>query len=149
MELVVTGNYLTKDLSPLAIAEVADRLRQGPTIEIPVKHEFTPHLYMRTALVPAKTAFISKVHKFEHPFVMTKGKILVWTREGGVVCIEAPFSGITKPGTCRLVYAMEDTVWTTFHVTDETDILTLEKNLVWTPREFADLKYQEVLNVNG
>ena len=34
---------------------------------------------------------------------------------------KAPFTGITHPGTRRLLFNHEDTIWTTFHVTDKTD----------------------------
>jgi hypothetical protein len=45
----------------------------------------------------------------------------VWTAEAGVVRLRAPYTGITTPGTQRIIYIHEDTIWTTFHVTDETD----------------------------
>lgn len=38
------------------------------------------------------------------------------------VIYEAPFIGVTKPNTRRMLYALEDTVWATCHVTQETDI---------------------------
>jgi hypothetical protein len=30
--------------------------------------------------------------------------------------------GQTQPGMKRVIYAITDTVWTTFHVTEETDV---------------------------
>ena len=33
--------------------------------------------------------------------------------------IVAPYTGQTKPGMKRVIYAVTDTVWTTYHPTDE------------------------------
>jgi hypothetical protein len=35
--------------------------------------------------------------------------------------VEAPYFGITEPGTRRVLVMLEDTVWTTFHATELTD----------------------------
>ncbi len=43
---------------------------------------------------------------------------------------EAPHTGITMPGTRRLLVMHEDTVWTTFHVTDLTDPKEIEDEIV-------------------
>jgi hypothetical protein len=37
---------------------------------------------------------------------------------------------ISAPGTKRVVYAVEDTVWTTVHVSNETDLDKLETQLI-------------------
>ncbi len=91
-------------------------------IELPLKHIFTPGLYQRIIYIPANTALTSRVHKYEHPFVISKGKIIVineLTNEREI--FEAPYHGITKPGTRRALCAITDTIWATFHVTDMTD----------------------------
>jgi len=93
-----------------------------PRVDCPVKHRFTPGLYIREIFVPAGTLFTSMEHRFEHPFVLCKGKIEVYSENEGAVIYEAPHCGITKPGTRRGVLALEDTIWITFHVTDETDV---------------------------
>jgi len=147
LETIVTGNLAKPDLSRAGIADLVDRLRATDrVVEVPVQHRFTPGLYIREVMVPANTAVITHVHKTAHPFVVSKGRIFVWTKNGGVVFLEAPFTGITEPGTCRLAVASEDTVWTTFHPnpTNETDVEKLEKMLVWTPREAASLEEREL-----
>ena len=32
--------------------------------------------------------------------------------------VDAPFHGVTTPGTVRLAIALEDSIWTTFHPVD-------------------------------
>lgn len=93
-----------------------------PRVECPITHRFTPGLYIREILIPAGTLLTSMEHRFEHPFVISKGRIEVFSEAEGAVTYEAPHCGITKPGTRRGLLAITDTVWTTFHVTDETDV---------------------------
>lgn len=113
---------LTQDLTKFSIDEFEAAIIDGPKVECPVTDRFTPGLYIREILMPAGTFITSMEHRTEHPFVISKGKILVTSDNEGQVLYEAPFTGITKPHTRRALYAIEDTVWTTFHVTEETDV---------------------------
>ena len=58
------------------------------------------------------------IHKIEHPYFVQKGDVSVLTDEG-IIRIKAPYNGITKPGTKRLIYMHEDTIWITVHATDK------------------------------
>ncbi len=89
---------------------------QLPQIDLPLVHRFTPGLYCREIFMPKGSVVISRVHKFEHPFVVSKGKVSVWCENDGWIFIEAPFTGVTKPGTRRILFVSEDCIWTTFHV---------------------------------
>ena len=98
--------------------EVIDQLEavlfNCPQIDCPLVHRFTPGMYIREIFMPAGTMLTSMIHKTEHPYVVSKGKVNVEIN-GVIENIEAPFFGITKPGTRRVLYILEDTVWTTFH----------------------------------
>lgn len=102
-----------------------DRLDQAmallPQQLCPLTHTFTPGLYTRTILMPAGTKLTSRIHMFEHPFVISKGVVRVRDGDGEWVTLSAPHVGVTKPATRRVLDVIEDTVWSTFHVTDETD----------------------------
>ena len=100
-------------------------LSKLPRVELPVTHAFTPGMYIREIKIPAGTMLTSMTHKTEHPFVLSKGSIKVTSDNEGSVIYEAPHTGITKPGTRRALHAITDVVWTTFHVTDETDVETI------------------------
>lgn len=97
--------------------------------ETPVKHYFTEGAYAREMLIPAGTLIIGKIHKHAHLNFITKGKVAVVTEFGREV-ITAPTTMISQPGTKRVVYALEDTLWTTVHVTDETDLEKIEDHVI-------------------
>lgn len=105
-----------------------------PAVECPLNHLFTEGLYIREVSIPAGSLVTSKIHKTEHPFVVSKGKALVCIDKGEWMAVEAPYTGITKPGTRRVVYVIEDMVWTTFHANpdnlteiEEIEDLVIEK----------------------
>jgi hypothetical protein len=93
-----------------------------PQAHLPVCHRFTPGMYIREIRIPAGTLLTSATHLTQHPFVLSKGTIQVISENEGPVIYEAPHTGITDPGTRRVLYAETDCVWTTFHATDETDV---------------------------
>jgi hypothetical protein len=113
------------------IDEVEGLLSNYPPIECPVIHRFIPGMYIREIYMPAGTFCTSKIHKFEHPFVVSKGKVSVWI-DGEIQVIEAPYWGITKPGTRRILFVQEDCIWTTFHVNpdDCKDVLEIENRII-------------------
>jgi len=81
----------------------------------PVTHRFTPGLYSREIFMPAGSLIVSKIHLTEHQYVVSWGKVSVWTDEDDEVEIEAPCHGITKAGTRRVLFCHTDVLWTTFH----------------------------------
>ena len=93
-----------------------------PKAECPVTHRFTPGMYIREIFIPAGTLLTSMEHRYEHPFVISQGRIRVTSEKEGCVTYQAPHTGITQPGTRRALYAETDVIWTTFHVTEETDV---------------------------
>lgn len=112
---------------------VQHALGKLPPVECPLVHRFTPGLYVREILMPKGTGIVSRVHKTEHPYVVLAGRARVWTEEQGVVELSAGAVGITKPGTRRVLYILEDCRWLTFHPTQETDLDKLQAELTDTP----------------
>lgn len=98
--------------------------------ECPVVHRFVPGMYIRETTIPAGTVGVSMEHKTEHPFVITKGRVRVYSDNESFVIYEAPYTGITLPGTRRILMAEEETVWTTFHVTNHTDLDSIAKDIL-------------------
>ena len=103
-----------------------DKIEQGlveyAPAECPLVHRFTKGMYIREIFIPKGTLLTSMKHKTEHPFVISQGEIAVMSANENKVVYKAPFTGITAPQTRRVLYALEDTIWTTFHVTDKTDV---------------------------
>ena len=87
----------------------------------PVKHSFADGCYIREIFNPANELLVTKIHKKEHPFFLLKGKMSIATEEG-VKNIKAPYYGITKPGTKRVIYTHTDCIFVTVHATNSTNI---------------------------
>ena len=118
-----------------------------PPAECPVVHRFTPGLYIREILMPKGTLITSKIHLTEHPYVISKGVVDVFIEGVGWKKYAAPYTGITKPYTRRVLFIEEDTIWTTFHATDETDLAKLEEQLIL--RRDDHLKNMLTLEIGG
>lgn len=84
----------------------------------PLHHQFTNGMYSRTIYMPKGTLITSLVHRTEHQFIVSHGSALVKVNENEWDRIFAPFVGVTKPGTRRILHIEEDCVWTTLHPTD-------------------------------
>lgn len=92
--------------------------------------EGTPGLYTRQITLPAGTLLTSKIHKTCHPFIVVKGAITVYNTVGDTQeMFTAGYRGITMPGTRRVLYVHEETVWITFHSTNKIgyDFFNLQK----------------------
>lgn len=82
-------------------------------------------LYSRQLTMPEGARVVSRRHITTHPFNISKGSILVLTKDGERR-YTAPFSGVTEPGTERILLAETETIWTTYHIIPE-DITTPEE----------------------
>lgn len=92
-------------------------------VNMPVKHTFVSGMYIREIFMPKGENGIvnvvtSMVHNTEHPYFVMKGKVAVFSDNEGEEIIEAPFMGITRKGTRRVLRIIEDVVWATVHRTD-------------------------------
>ncbi|MCP3709725.1 SET domain-containing protein-lysine N-methyltransferase [Paraburkholderia sp. CNPSo 3274] len=96
-------------------------IQRLPQIDCPVRHYFAPGMAAREMTIPAGVVVTGAVHRHEHLCTVSKGRIIVSTDEGMKELV-APCTIVSKPGAKRVGYAVEETVWTTYHATDETDI---------------------------
>lgn len=96
---------------------------------MPLKHLFAPGAYGRQITVPAGHWVIGKIHKHAHLNFVMKGRCVVLTEEGPMV-IQAPFSFVSSVGTKRVVLAIEELVWATVHLTNETDLAKIEDEVI-------------------
>ena len=102
----------------------------GDSDRAPLEHFFSNGIYCRKILLPEGLLATGKIHKFEHPYVVLSGRIMVFTEGEGAVEIKGPCFGISPAGTKRVVLALEDTVWITFHRTDVTDLTAVEEEII-------------------
>ncbi len=111
----------------------------------PLKHSFGKDVYVREIFVPAGHIIITKIHKFNHPFFVMKGRVSILTEEG-VKHITAPYHGMTKAGTKRAVFHHEDTIWITVHGTNKTDLKEIEDEIISKDFEgFEDFINKDVI----
>lgn len=109
----------------------AAMLENFDPVDCPVDHIFTPGLYSRQIFMKAGTFITSKIHKTKHPYIVSQGLVSVWIDEGQEIVIQAPHTGITEPGTRRVLYIWEDTIWTTFHANpDDENLEQIEERII-------------------
>ena len=98
---------------------VEARMSELGTVDIPVVHVFSPGLYTRSMVdVPPDTYLVSYIHKTPHQFIMSKGKIVVYTEKEGMVILQAPYLNLTEAGTRRFAKTMDYVTWTSIHATN-------------------------------
>lgn len=113
----------------LALQTAIDTTCESTLHELVPKHHFAPGAYARELFVPAHRLVVGKIHKHAHINVLSQGKCTVFT-EDGLVDLEAPATFVSSPGTKRAVLTHTDIVWTTVHVSNETDLAKLEAELI-------------------
>lgn len=120
-----------------------------PPVNCPVTNHFAPGLYAREVLIPAGTVLTGKIHKYANLSIMSQGALRLLLEDGSTKDVRAPFTYVAPAGTRRAAFALEDTVWTVIHVTDETDVEKIEQAVVCqTPEEYR-LFFQEQLKLEG
>ena len=99
----------------------------------PLKHYFSPIdekygccAYAREILLRKGSLVIGKIHRHQHLNIISKGKVTVFT-EFGKKELEGPCTFVSEVGLKRAVYAHEDTIWTTIHLTAYTGEENLDK----------------------
>ena len=111
------------------ILSLQEEMQQMEQVDCPVKHHFSTGSYAREILLPASSFVIGKIHRHSHVNVISQGECLVLT-EDGVRHYKAPLTFISLPETKRVVYSITDVVWTTVHVTSETDLAKIEEYVI-------------------
>ena len=83
----------------------------------PISDKYGCAVYGRQIFLPKGTVIVGKIHRHAHLNVLIQGKVSVAT-EHGRKYMEAPLTFISEPGLKRAVYAEEDSIWMTVHLTD-------------------------------
>ena len=95
----------------------------------PVNHSYADGSYIREWNSPPGVLVVSKIHKVAHPFFLMRGSISILT-EDGIEVVSAPYHGITRPGTKRILFTHDEVQWVTVHVTEETDLALIEAQII-------------------
>jgi len=111
----------------------------------PLKHTFADGIYVRQMSMNADTVVVGAIHKHLHVWFLLTGNISVVT-EDGLEDYVAPCYVVATPGTKRVIYANEDSIFVNIHKnpTNSQDIEFLEKEIV--AKDFKE--YEEYINKN-
>lgn len=119
----------------------------GDSEHCPLTHSFADGVYVREIFIPKGTLLVGKIHKHSHPNIILRGDVSVATEEGPKR-LKGPLSMISPAGTKRVVYAHEDTIWITIHVTDKKDLVEIEDEII--AKTYDELPSpQEILQLTG
>ena len=102
----------------------------------PTKHSFADGQYIREIHNPAGIVLVTKIHSKNHPFFLMKGEMSILTQDG-TERIKAPYQGITKSGTKRIIFTHSDCVFITVHRTDKLTVDEIENEVI--AKSFEDL----------
>jgi len=128
-ELTVKKDKVMRD-NILSLEKTMFEISDGTELDsFPLAHYFAPGAYAREMLIPKDHLIVGKIHKHAHLNILSYGKVRVATEEG-VKTIEAPCTFISPAGVKRAVTALEDTLWTTIHITEETDLEIIEEEII-------------------
>ena len=112
-----------------SIIKLQNKMLSGPQVHIPTVHRFSKGIYSREITIPAGVCLVGAKHLTQHFFVISQGNCVINDGDSKKL-YRAPYQGITAPGTKRAITALSETVFTTFHVTDETDIDKIECDII-------------------
>ena len=97
----------------------------------PLKHTFVDGVYVREMKFKKDSAVVGAIHKHLHVWFLLYGHLFIAT-EGSQEEYVAPCYVVAKPGSKRVIYAAEDSLFVNIHANPKniTDIEELEKQLV-------------------
>tara|TARA_R110002012_G_scaffold101789_4_gene241191 strand:- start:3165 stop:3644 length:480 start_codon:yes stop_codon:yes gene_type:complete len=111
----------------------------------PLKHTFADGIYVRQMSMGVGTLVVGAIHKHLHVWFLLQGHISVAT-EDTIEEYIAPCYVVASPGTKRVIYANEESIFVNIHKnpTNSQDIEFLESEIV--AKDFAD--YKKYVNEN-
>jgi hypothetical protein len=99
--------------------------------DIPIKHSFADQLYVRQMDLKKNHVIIGAVHNHLHIWFLLTGKVMI-NNNGEKIEHIAPCYTVSKPGSQRVILALEDSIFVNVHKnpTNTKDISKLEKEIV-------------------
>ena len=109
----------------------------------PLEHTFADGIYVRQMTMDKESLVVGAIHNHLHVWFLLSGRITVATEEESLEYM-APCYVLATPGTKRVIYANEDSVFVNVHKnpTNCEDIEELEQEIVSATFE----EYEEYIN---
>lgn len=155
-EIVETPEEGVEAMTPAvmnSIRDVAQALSEGKTWSMDVAHKFThgpdgrPNLYTRGCLMLPLGLYVSEKHKTQHQWFMLKGDCWVFSEESGWRHFVGSNAGVTEPGTQRILYIVEPTVWVTAHAVNTDDLDALHAQFIDRGELSGSMKMNKVKSI--
>jgi hypothetical protein len=104
----------------------------GDTDHCPLRHWFSPGIYVREIWIPAGHILVGKIHKHPHPNFLMSGEVVIFTEETGAQRLVGPMAMLSAAGTKRVLYSLTDLWWITVHhnPNNTTDLAQLEREII-------------------
>jgi len=132
-ELLVKGREKVIELENalIGIADEENIITHQNSKQFPLKHSFADGIYVRQMSMDKDSSVIGAIHNHLHVWFLLTGNISVAT-EKAVEDYIAPCYVIATPGTKRVIYANEDSIFVNIHKnpSNTEDIQELEGELV-------------------
>ena len=126
-------------------ADEIDIVTHQDSTHFPLKHTFADGIYVRQMSMDKGSIVVGAIHKHLHVWFLLTGHISVATEDSTEDYI-APCYVVATPGTKRVIYANEESIFVNIHKnpTNSQDIEWLEKEIV-----AKDIKeYEDYINKN-
>jgi hypothetical protein len=111
--------------------------------DIPITNYFADGIYLRQMEMPADTVVVGAIHNHLHAWFLLTGRVLI-NNNGEIIEHIAPCFTISKPGSKRLIYALEDSIFVNVHKnpSNTQDLKELEKEIVSMTMDEFNKKYK-------
>lgn len=110
---------------------------------VPVTHEFVDGVYIRKMTMPKGELVVGAIHNHLHIWFLMKGRVLI-SDSGEEIEHVAPCYTISEPGSKRLIYAVEDSIFVNIHKnpSNTKDMNELQEEIVSMTQEQYNKKYK-------
>lgn len=83
----------------------------------------------RTVLIPKGDIVVGEKHKYESINILVKGELKIWIN-GEVKHLKAPYMIKSNANTRKVVYTLEDAVWTSIHRVNSENLKDIEEEII-------------------
>ena len=113
--------------------------------DVSIKHQFADQIYIRQMDLKKGQVIVGAIHNHLHAWFLLTGKVLI-NNNGELIEHIAPCYTVSKPGSQRLIYAMEDSIFVNIHKnpSNTQDIKELEDTIVSFTKEEYNNKNKQV-----
>jgi len=103
---------------------------------VPLKHTFADQIYVRQMEMKQGTMVVGAVHNHKHVWFLLTGHLTI-SNNKDIQDYEAPCYVVSEPGSQRVIYANEDSIFVNIHKnpTNTENIEELEKEIVSLTKE--------------